>query len=777
MAPSPSKISLRRLLLTGLIVAVSLLDGASRLSAQGMLIAPTFSPSARFELSQAVQIDNVDGTARTSLENVRAYLANENWDDAVETLRQVQQLYGDQIIALDDHRFVTVRDFAHREIARLPEPALDLYRARVDPQAERWFEQAKMAHDEEQLKRVVEQFYCSSSADEAMLLLGEISLERGDASMARYWWSQISPLLRDAGGLPAWIAVSRDDLQNPAAAEVLAQFRSRESPPRWLAYPDTDLPLAEVRARLALVSIFSGEYDRASTEVALLEALHPDAMGRLGGKQAPYAKAIAELLRESREWPSVDGDDSWRTFAKNNRRDAVLADPLEFYARPSWTTRLLNGLAEDDQFPEASEMLLNDLAAGIHPIIAGGQVFYSNGEQVFALDLQTGKPAWSDRDGFGQVYPGGLQPRAEPPRELLRSTIESLGNVRHTLTAADGLLFARLGSPVTSRPVSEVPAREGSFLVCLDLNKQGSLRWRYPTATDMPDFIEKNWAFEGAPVSDGEHIYVAMRRSDVRPQAHVACFDARSGELRWRRFVVSADTPASTQHNEITHNLLTLHEGVLYVNTNLGAVAALETSDGTPRWIYRYERLQADDLSRQQAYQRRDVNPCIVANDLVFAGPSDAPGILALDAATGQLVWRTSPTTRDAWHPDHILGVVDGHLIATGRNVWWFDVVSGRTVAVWPHGNDNGELGFGRGVLSEDFIYWPTREEIFVFDARLPRPNEVRLHRRFRLDRPDLPQPLSGGNLVAGEGLALIVSRNQIHAFRQEPPQDASRDR
>ena len=28
-----------------------------------------------------------------------------------------------------------------------------------------------------------------------------------------------------------------------------------------------------------------------------------------------------------------------------------------------------------------------------------------------------------------------------------------------------------------------------------------------------------------------------MRRNDIRPQAHVACFDPQTGRLRWRRFV------------------------------------------------------------------------------------------------------------------------------------------------------------------------------------------------------------------------------------------------
>ena len=63
-----------------------------------------------------------------------------------------------------------------------------------------------------------------------------------------------------------------------------------------------------------------------------------------------------------------------------------------------------------------------------------------------------------------------------------------------------------------------------------------------------------------------------MRKSDVRPQAHVACFDAETGRRRWRTMICAAETPGGGQTDEITHNLLTLEQGTLYYNTNLGAV-------------------------------------------------------------------------------------------------------------------------------------------------------------------------------------------------------------
>ena len=106
----------------------------------------------------------------------------------------------------------------------------------------------------------------------------------------------------------------------------------------------------------------------------------------------------------------------------------------------------------------------------------------------------------------------------------------------------------------------------------MDLAAEGRLLWKIAP--------EDGWAFDGSPVADGGGVYVAMRRIDIRPRAYAACFDAQTGRLRWRRFVASAETPARGMMYQATHNLLTLAGDSIYFNTNLGAVAAINTDDG-----------------------------------------------------------------------------------------------------------------------------------------------------------------------------------------------------
>ncbi len=52
-----------------------------------------------FELSDSVYLDEADSATKTHLERVRAFVANEQWDEAVETLRQVMENHGEKVVA------------------------------------------------------------------------------------------------------------------------------------------------------------------------------------------------------------------------------------------------------------------------------------------------------------------------------------------------------------------------------------------------------------------------------------------------------------------------------------------------------------------------------------------------------------------------------------------------------------------------------------------------------------------------------------------------------
>ena len=718
-------------------------------SAPRLALAQFRGLSSRFELSRVVQLDEIDGQARGHLARIDAYLADHQWDEAIEAVGQVMETHGGRVTPLADssYVYVNVRDYCHRKIAALPDEAIQLYRLRVDPLAERWYEEGTGNRDAERLSRVVDELFCSTWGDDALLALGELSLERGLYGTARAYWTRIAPNLLSFEQPP--------DAQDEPVGN--AQQATPSSPAFQLTYPDTDLDLAGVAARLVLISIMEGAMDRATMELAVFSQRYSQAEGRLGGRRVVYAEKLASLMEEADTWRRPRLQKGWQTFAGSSERVQELAGAVRA-TNMAWVNHIKLGppLSVNHPMPRHSAFVGRRVAEdadkllSYHPLVVDDLVLLNNQTHIFAFDLETGRGAWGQEKGI--IY----RPK-DPSRQISRERrgYLKIGVPRFTMTAHAGKLYARMGGPVTSGPADPNSTARKSYLVCLDLKKQGAKVWEIP-----PDERDRSWAFEGSPLCDGENVYVGMRRSDVRPQAHVACFDAQTGEMRWRRFVSAAETPARGLTDEITHNLLTLAEGTLYYNTNLGSVAALSADDGRIHWVSLYPRAKGGDLSSRAAHFYRDLNPCIYYRGKLFVAPSDSEEIFALDAATGEMLW-ASPHPSDAIH---LLGVASGNLIASGHRLWWLDVETGKVILRWPESPMAGVRGYGRGMIVGDEIYWPTRTQIHLFPCQPT----------FAMRETQLPilldaRKATGGNLLVVDGYLLIASADTLYGFTSHP--------
>jgi outer membrane protein assembly factor BamB len=744
--------------------------------------AQFFSGGSRFELSGAVSLNEVDGAVRTHLQRVKAFLADGQWEEGVETLRQLMDDSGERLIAVDERRYVTLREYCHLQLSSLPTAAIDQYRLRVDPQARVWCQEGIANRDAMLLRQVVERHFASSWGDDALFALGEMELEAGDPAAARACWGKLieAPprylpaefFNRVRGGLedgserallldgwyrlqatgvnPVYELVDDHPLTDDVSTSLVRLWKSAGLPFTRLAYPETDLPLADIRARLVLASILEGSAARAEGELKHFTRLHADAQGRMGGRDVNYVTYLTQLLEDSTAWPAPGERRDWPTFAGNPQRNSALPWTLDVGGL-KWRLPLAKVTVLDNSVPlnfgfrprRVAED--NNALLSFHPLIVGDMLLLNNQDQVFAFKAATGRGYWpsaGDRPE-GEIY---VDKRQHVDRQSSRHS--TLWAPRFTMTVSGQRLYARMGLPITSTTPDSPPRGTAGYLICLDLQAQGRVEWKA-----LPE--DEKWAFEGSPVVDGDHVYVGMRRSDVRPQSHVACLDAQTGEMLWRSFVCAAETPAHGQIDECTHNLLTLHRGTLFYNTNLGGIAALDARRGTVKWLSLYQRAEGGDLNRPAAHLYRDLTPCVYDRGRVFAAPSDTESVLALDADSGQLLW-SSP------HPDdavHILGVAADRLVLAGDRLWLFDVDTGKALLKFPEKSLQGPPGHGRGMLLGDYVYWPTRQQIFV----------VRAATGEMVQQPiDLVQRgATGGNLLVTDGCLLLVGAADLFALSQ----------
>ncbi|MCE5269042.1 MAG: PQQ-binding-like beta-propeller repeat protein [Planctomycetaceae bacterium] len=649
--------------------------------------------SSRFELAEAVEVDLVDNATRVRLEKAKALLADRQWDEAIEILRQLAETPSGKLVHVTPQRFINLQDWCQQQLRTLPPEGLRFYRARVDPVVAQWYERGIAARDRSLLQNVVDRAAASSYGDRALLTLGDIALESGDFAAARSYWKRI--------------AASSDPNLQPA-----------------------------LQARLVLVSILNGERPRAQTELANLRRSYPDAKGRLGGRNGKYVELLQTVLDESAAWSAATAASDWLTFAGNPERSKV-APPMAGIGAVAWRMQLASFARETPAFGDSLHR------SALHPVLVGDLLLVNDAEQIVAIQWRTGKPAWGGSTVLYRSGPAGANTASH-------QAAHALGTPQYTMTVRANRLYARMGSALVGQPEDGTAAIAPGCLVCLDLASQGRLLWKVTS--------EEGWTLEGSPLADAQNVYIAMRRRDARPRAAVACFDAGTGRLRWRRFVVAAEMPGQGLLPSFAHNLLALAGGTLYLNTNLGAVAALRAEDGRILWVSLYPRALRGDLAKLATHWHRAPNPCVLRGEELFVAPSDSPGVFGFDAATGQMLWKTGTEVEDALH---LLGATDDWLIAGGSRLYWIGLRGdnrGRVKHVWP---SRPEPCDGRGLLAGDCVLWPTRDKLYAIDSKTAQQRDV-----FNLG--DLG--VTGGNLLVAKGRLLIATDNDLTMIEPSRP-------
>jgi hypothetical protein len=104
------------------------------------------------------EVDELSAASAAHLENAGRFLAEEQWAEAVESLRRVQEADPARLVRADlaqpragFERYIPANQYCQQRLTALANdapPALAHYRGLVDPLAETWFQQGSQADDE-----------------------------------------------------------------------------------------------------------------------------------------------------------------------------------------------------------------------------------------------------------------------------------------------------------------------------------------------------------------------------------------------------------------------------------------------------------------------------------------------------------------------------------------------------------------------------------------------------------------------------------------------------
>jgi len=700
---------------------------ARQLSAQP-IDAPATDPAvtdpASSPATPTVELQQAPNRIRQQLAQLEALSANNQpadpdqaeaqWIEAIELLETILSDPQSQqtVIQVGPDRFVSLANYCHIKLSQMPAGALRIYRDAVDAAAEQQYERAVAARDEAALSELVDQAFCSGWGDDALLALADMALERGDFVSARRHCRRIAPLLSDPAGRSLDWTLHDIDLDQHAA-EVLRRLHAAHARAadegatgeggtgEWLVYPDTDLPIHAVLARMISASIRERAFQRAATELKLLRQLAPHATGRIAGRETPLAQTLSQTLAAQLD-EATPSPTAW-----SNETQTVGPLVGRLWPEP-WR------LAEPPPPPaylarSYGATLAAPAARLCRPVPWRRAVLFRDGATLRALDLASGKPAITKNGQLHTASPQLATPGRRSPAMIQRGIFFSpsprsvvASPITDPVTIEGDAMYVRLPGEESS---SDDARGTGLHIVGRDLVRENL------TVLDLSP-PSSPWAFGSPPLVARGRLFVALVADDVRPRVAVACYSQATGRPLWQTTIGSGPPPAGFQRSTAPQPRLTLVADGICVNTNFGAIAMLNQRRGSLEWVKRYATQSAQTLG-SNAQANSHASSCLASNGRLYAAPDDAVHLLALDGLTGQTLWQQERPAADVT----LLGVVGRTLVASGQRLTGLDTETGATRYHWPDSPKAGLRGMGVGCVAGTEVFWPTRNRLFALDA------------------------------------------------------------
>jgi outer membrane protein assembly factor BamB/tetratricopeptide (TPR) repeat protein len=563
-----------------------------------------------------------------------------------------------KVVSIGKDRWVGLREFLCGRIAALPPEALEHYRLHHDGPAAAEFARARATGTRRDLERAADVYFFASAADEVIDGLAQAAFDEGRAGEAASLWLRLLRHYPDPDA-PRALLVARAALACRAAA-------------------DENL-LADLRAWVAEKKV-AGTVHAAGRDT--------DLQAFLGAVEIVPAPPPAPAARE----PWV------RTAVDRERRGGVANDIKR------WTYDFASDRGEASAEPPAQPnvqrrgrvILRNDPnTAGTAPpdypyfpayakVRGRDYVVFTDGTRVLAVDPGRVRPG-SAASGVYWKYPAD--------RSILRGGAVQGGAYGRPYAGAavDGEhAFVTMYSRLDTRPREgggQDPFEGLTAIKCLHL-PSGRVVWDTdlePLLTESKKlaFYEKAFSYTGPPVVSGDRVFVGVSSSpNGEQESWVLCLDRATGRAIWSTPIATLAAAGGGRmamfmgraSGALYQTTLLVQGGLVYVQTNIGAVAALGAVTGDIRWLSRYPRsgLRTQNTGMADGTFIRGANWPVAWKGRLYLLPQDRPDLLSFEASTGRpaalpplrVLREERPVEMRELH--QLLGVVNDWLVIGG---------------------------------------------------------------------------------------------------------------
>ena len=595
-------------------------------------------------------------------------------------------------------------DHARRRLLELDQSARDFYVQRYGKRAKAALDAARETGDRRALTQVARRWPLTGSAEQAWWALGDLELEIGNRLEALRAWEQ-------ALGL----ALGNNDTFLERAQD-------------WRAIgQDSPRPLSEgARARIELAAqLLEGQAPGGRD-------LHDHPSSALGSALGPPIPPGPEETLQ----PPGRGADGWRV-------------PFQLPAEHPFDR-------PDGRF-------------SLYPARSEDALFVSTGLELYCVNAYTGELSWRSGEPRGW---GALSARERVDFLDAVERQESL----IVPAVAQGIVITGLQIPhsfeskidygemsiikqIPNRRLFAFDARSGKPL----WNTEPPLLWD----GESGDFSDR-MRMVGSPIISGSRVLVPTARLRGRIEYHVGCFDLFTGELLWSTAVITGQRERNMfgrAVREFAAPPLVVAGRQVIAQTQLGAVAALNLFTGDLMWESLYEKIPLREARNFSAPQRKIYwrnAPPIIVGDTIVATPDDSEYLIAIDRASGALVWSHHHDSisrlgfQDTYF-DVLLGADEHTVYLGGRRVLAIDfplgIGTGEQPAsrrwTWPATRTSNLLGRApRPILTATRLWIPEGETLVGVDRETGKQLEV--------------VPCKSGNILVGEGLLYTLMSDRL---------------
>ena len=719
--------------------------------------------------------------ARKDIETARGMERQREWAKAAGWYQEVLAKYHTRVVAwkVDQHNVInSYRGIVYQVqelLAKWPAEGINAYRARYEAAAAAV--EAAGADDSNALQAVLDTYFITEAAKIAGLKLIDQHMEAGEFDAA----ARVGELML-----------------------------------HW--YPADHLLVERPRVlfRTALAHHLCGDEIAARTRADELKQKFPEVAGAIFGKDTLLTESLEKLLKIAPALAENLSPDSWTTFSGSPDRAHVSTAQGHMGAKLFSKELPQRPVpASDHRRPQLDDS--EDRTIGVMPVVDRGELFYQDGEHIWAIGLDSGNPL----PGWTQTYGG--------KGDYHLKAAASLRSQQHTLTLTDDAVLGVMGQATRLQMINANQGLEpmagtdaGTRLVCLD-RANGRERWQVSPAKLAGDPLKDDEKeriraldLSGSPLVVGDNVYILGRggKDFQFENCYVLCFDLNTGQYRWSCLIASSATDfavygGDTSQFSSTTSHMAYAGGRLYVLTNLGAVASVDAANGSIAWLSLYEGPQNNDPFIQQGFRNRrfrnranlnlrpwEYNPVFVRDGKLFFMPTDGKFLLVYNAASGQEIKRMNLDDFQPEgmpdRPNALVGIVGDSIVLTSpRRAYVIDWVRYDPAQAMPLQN-NLDLGAasvsvklgtaarqsgspsirGRAFLTADSVYVPT-------DTNLCR---LSIGRRLRIlesyphlqDWDDKEGP--GNVIVTGEHV-ILAGRKSVDVYTDMTLARAKMDR